>query len=91
MFYNPKAPYGLHSVWIAIGYMLLQATREGLASLTYTPSGASVRNIVSVPPHFQLTAILPIGFPREVVTQPRRPAVETQSWSRYGRGRDLGL
>jgi len=90
MFYNPKAPYGLHSVWIAVGYMLLQATREGLASLPYTPSGVSVRTLVGVPPRFQLTAILPIGFPREGVAQPRKPTGETQSWSRYGRSQDSG-
>lgn len=88
VFYDPKLPYSLHSVWIAIGFMLLQVTREGLASLPYTPSAANVRDIVGVPADFQLAAILPVGFPRETIRQPRKPSSETQSWNVYGAARE---
>jgi len=84
VFYDPKAPYALHSVWIAVGFMLLQATREGLGSLPYTPSGASVKALLDVPDRLQLAAILPIGFSRDTTRQSRKPPPETQSWNRYG-------
>jgi nitroreductase len=86
--YDPKAPYSLHSVWIAIAFMLLQATREGLGSLPYTPSAADVKNLLNVPKHLQFAAILPLGVPRESVCQPRKPSSETQSWNRYGGSRE---
>ncbi|MCK5828291.1 nitroreductase family protein, partial [Candidatus Bipolaricaulota bacterium] len=63
VFYDPKNPYPLHSVWIAISFMLLQATREGLGTLTYTPSAANVKDLLSVPDGLQMAAILPVGKP----------------------------
>jgi len=86
--YDPKAPYSLHSVWIAIAFMLLQATREGLGSLPYTPSAADIKALLNVPQHLQLASILPIGVPRETVRQPRKPLTETQSWNQYGASRN---
>jgi len=84
VFYDPKAPYPLHSVWIAISFMLLQATREGLGTLTYTPSAADMKDILGVPKTLQLAAILPLGKPRKVMQQPRKPSAETQSWNTFG-------
>jgi len=84
VFYDPKNPYPLHSVWIAISFMLLQATREGLGTLTYTPSAANVKDVLSVPSGLQLAAILPLGKPREISHQPRKPHSETQSWNQFG-------
>jgi len=84
VFYNPKAPYSLHSVWIAISFMLLQATLEGLGTLTYTPSAPGIKGLLGVPASLQLAAILPLGKCKEPVRQPRKPSQETQSWNRYG-------
>lgn len=84
VFYDPKNPYPLHSVWIAISFMLLQATREGLGTLTYTPSAANVKDLLSVPDGLQMAAILPVGKPREISHQPRKPHSETQSWNQFG-------
>ena len=84
VFYDPKAPYPLHSAWIAISFMLLQATREGLGTLTYTPSAADVKDLLGVPKKLQLAAILPLGKPRELRQQPRKPGSETQSWNLFG-------
>lgn len=84
VFYDPKAPYALHSVWIAIGFMLLQATREGLGTLTYTPSAPDLKGLLSIPANFQLAAILPLGRCKNPSQQPRKPAQETQSWNRFG-------
>ena len=86
--YDPKAPYSLHSVWIAIAFMLLQAAREGLGSLPYTPSAADVKDLLDVPKHLQFAAILPIGISQETVRQPRKPSSETQSWNQYGASRE---
>lgn len=84
VFYDPKSPYPLHSAWIAISFMLLQATREGLGTLTYTPSAANIKPLLRVPSDLQLAAILPLGKCRESTTQPRRKKSETQSWNAYG-------
>lgn len=84
VFYDPKAPYPLHSAWIAISFMLLQATREGLGTLTYTPSAADVKDLLGVPKALQLAAILPLGRPNGVLHQPHKTAQETQSWNHYG-------
>lgn len=85
VFYDPKAPYPLHSAWIAISFMLLQATREGLGTLTYTPSAANIKPLLGVPKGLRLAAILPLGKCKESITQPRKPATETQSWNIFGK------
>ena len=84
VFYDPKAPYPLHSAWIAISFMLLQATREGLGTLTYTPSAANIKTILGVPGNLQLAAILPLGKCRKSIAQPRKTTTETQSWDKFG-------
>ena len=84
VFYDSKAPYPLHSAWIAISFMLLQATREGLGPLTYTPSAANIKTILGVPGNLQLAAILPLGKCRKSLAQPRKTATETQSWNKFG-------
>lgn len=85
VFYDPRKPYPLHSAWIAISFMLLQATREGLGTLTYTPSAANVKDLLGVPSSLRLAAILPLGKARETLHQPRKLSSETQSWNQFGR------
>jgi nitroreductase len=88
VFYDPKAPYPLHSAWIAISFMLLQATREGLGTLTYTPSAANIKLLLGVPGRLQLAAILPLGRCKESISHARKSSAETQSWNRFGEQRE---
>jgi len=74
-------PYWRESAWIAVGYMTLQATAEGLASVTYTPGQTRHLNrTLGVPDEFLPICILPIGHPAEAPSadlRPRRPLEET--------------
>ena len=85
MFYKMREPYAVPSVWISIGFMLLQVEEEGLGTLTYTPAGARLNTILSVPAQFQLAAILPIGIPADHQRQNRRALSETVFTNQFGR------
>lgn len=63
VFSEKKAPYSTHSVWLAIGYILLALEELGLSTVTYTPSNPTgILDEVNAPEEFRLEAILPIGF-----------------------------
>ncbi len=83
-FFDPKAPYAIPSVWLAIGFILLQAEEEGLSSLPYTPAGAELNSILSVPEALRLAAILPIGKGIVGKRQPRKPLTEVASLHSFG-------
>ena len=85
-FFDPRAPYAVPSVWIAIAQMLIQTTQEGFCSLPYTPSGARVAPILGVPEPYRVAAVLPIGEGVPLERQPRRPLAEVASIDRYGEG-----
>jgi len=71
-------------VWLAIGFILLQAEEEGLSSLPYTPAGAELNSILSVPEALRLAAILPIGKGIVGKRQPRKPLTEVASLHSFG-------
>jgi len=57
------APYSKESTWLSIGYILLALEEQGLHTVTYTPSDASlVLDTLDTPVGFRLEAILPIGY-----------------------------
>jgi len=84
VFFDPHAPYAIPSVWIAIANMLLQATKEGLYSLPYTPTGAELGPALGVPESYSVAALLPIGHANRPVRQPRSPLPQVTSLNRYG-------
>ncbi len=83
-FFDPRAPYAIPSIWIAIAHMLLQATEEGLYTLPYTPSGARLAPLLGVPAPYRIAAVLPIGEADPPVRQPRRPLSAVASLNRFG-------
>lgn len=83
-FFDPKAPYAIPSVWLAIGFILLQTEEEGLSSLPYTPAGAELNAILSVPEALRLAAILPIGKGIPGKPQPRKPLTAIASLHSFG-------
>jgi nitroreductase len=84
IFYKTGEPYGVPSVWVSIAFMLLQVEEEGLGTLTYTPTGARLNTILSVPAEFQLAAILPIGVPADHQRQDRRSLSQTAFLNQFG-------
>ncbi|HDL85213.1 MAG TPA: nitroreductase family protein [Candidatus Acetothermia bacterium] len=84
VFFDPRAPYAIPSVWIAITHMLLQATQEGLYSLPYTPSGAQLGPELEVPAKYSVAALLPIGHAERPVGQPRHSLSQVASYNKYG-------
>jgi len=84
VFYRTREPYAVPSVWSSIAFMLLQVEEEGLGTLTYTPTGARLNTILSVPAQFQLAAILPIGIPADHQRQERRPLSRTAFLNQFG-------
>lgn len=83
-FFDPAAPYAIPSVWLAIGFMLLQAHSEGLSSLPYTPAGAELNTLLSVPKPLRLAALLPVGKGLVEGRQPRKPLTEISSLHSFG-------
>ncbi len=83
IFYKMREPYAMPSIWVSIGFMLLQVEEEGLGTLTYTPAGARLNTILSVPAQFQLAAILPIGIPADRQRQVRRPLSQSAFLNRF--------
>lgn len=83
-FFDPRAPYALPSIWIAIAHMLLQATEEGLHAFPYTPSGARLAPLLGVPAPYRVAAVLPIGEADPPVRKPRRPLSAVASLNRFG-------
>jgi len=71
---DKRAPYWLESTWISIAYMLLQAENQELGTLTYTPSDTTFLNkLLSIPDHYSVVAIIPVGYPAETPTTRTRP------------------
>ena len=57
VFADMKAPFTVHSTWIALGLALEE---EGMGTVTYTPPNG---NLVNAPKNYLLQTILPIGYP----------------------------
>lgn len=85
IFYKMRELYAVPSIWVSIAFMLLQVEEEGLGTLTYTPTGARLNAILSVPAQFQLATILPIGTPADHQRQNRRALSETAFTNQFGR------
>ena len=85
VFFEPRSPYAVPSVWIAIAFMLLQIEEEDLSSLPYTPSGAAVHALLGVPEQLVLAAILPVGRSLQREAQPRKRVSDVVSLERYDR------
>ena len=87
VFYDATKPYSLESTWIAIGFMILQATEFGLATLPYTPANTTVGELLNVPRRYALAAILPIGLARDPHVKRRgiKGLDEIASYNGYGR------
>jgi len=72
VFGERSAPYWLESAWVAIGYMTLAATSEGLGCLTYTPGNSrSINSLLGVPQRLRPIAVMPVGYAED--TSRRRP------------------
>jgi len=87
IFYDPIKPYSLESTWVAIGFMILQATESGLATLPYTPENTAVGELLKVPRRYALAAILPIGLARDPMHVKRKRIKgldEVASYNGYG-------
>lgn len=66
VFGDNTAPYWLGSTWLAVGYMLLAAQREGLATLTYTPGKSRfLQRLLGLESNLIPLVILPIGYADE--------------------------
>lgn len=85
VFFDPRAPYAVPSVWIAIAFMLLQIEEERLSSLPYTPAGATIHPLLGVPERYALAALLPIGRGLDGTHQPRHPLPAIASIDRFDR------
>ena len=83
-FFDPRAPYAIPSVWITIAHILLQASAEGLYSLSYTPTTTKLSALLGVPEPYRLAAILPIGHADPPPRQPRHPLAAVVAHNRYG-------
>jgi len=86
VFSEKKAPHSAHSVWLAIGYILLALEELRLGTVTYTPSdpkGAS--DEVNAPKEYRLEAILPIGVSAdEKLKEPRLGVREVSFLNSWG-------
>jgi nitroreductase len=55
----------LASVWMCVENIMLALAAEGLFGCTYTPyDSQGLKNILSVPPEYQVAAVIPFGFPK---------------------------
>ena len=55
----------LASVWMSIENIMLALAAEGLFGCTYTPyDGQGLKDVLEVPPEYQVAAVVPFGFPR---------------------------
>jgi len=89
VFHDTAKPYSLESTWIAIGFMILQATELQLSTLTYTPVNTRVRELLKVPQRYALAAILPIGLARDSTNVKRRIKGLNEIASHNGYGRPI--
>lgn len=87
VFYDATKPYSLESTWVAIGFMILQATESGLVTLPYTPANTAVGKLLKVPRRYELAVILPIGLARDAIPVKRKRIKgldEIASYNGYG-------
>ena len=88
IFGDSRAPYWLESVWLAVGYITLAATEQGLGCLTYTPGKMHFLNpLLRVPGRFKPVAIVPLGFPTAIRSNRgmcRKPLEQIAYLNRYG-------
>ena len=80
VFYDPKAPYAVPSIWIAISFMLLAAQEAGYATLPYTPPGPKLHGLLDVDEHLNLAAVIPVGRCSKSTRKPRKPVSEIATW-----------
>ena len=80
VFYDPKAPYAVPSVWIAISFMMLAAQDAGYATLPYTPPGPRLHELLGVDERLNLACVLPVGVCQESTRKPRKPISELATW-----------
>lgn len=65
VFGDSRDPYWFESTWISIGYIMLAAVDQGLATVIYTPGDGNFLNeYLNVEEHFKPQVVLPIGIPR---------------------------
>ncbi len=84
VFSEKKAPYSTHSVWLAIGYILLALEELGLGTVTYTPSNPKgLLDEVKAPKEYRLEAILPIGVSSDEKSKEPRLGVKEVSFLNY--------
>lgn len=77
VFGHTKAPYWLHSTWIAVGYLLLALEELGLGTVTYTPPNPKpVEELLRVPEGWKLQTILPVGYPADPKPKYERKKLE---------------
>ena len=61
-------PYWLESTWISMGYLILAAEQEQVATLTYTPADTKdLNHLMDVPANFQIVAVIPLGHATKTV------------------------
>ena len=80
VFYDPKTPYAVPSIWIAISFMMLAAQDAGFATLPYTPPGPRLHELLGVDERLNLACVLPIGVCERTTRKPRKPVSEIATW-----------
>ena len=83
---DTKAPNYKPSVWVSIAYAILAAEEKGLATLTYTPSGADlVTKAVEAPDNFLVESILVVGYSNDPkLKEYRKPLSELVFRDKWG-------
>ncbi|WP_457752915.1 nitroreductase family protein [Thermococcus sp.] len=77
IFGHTKAPYWLHSTWIAVGYPLFALEELGLGTVTYTrPNPRAVEKLLNAPKEYRLQVILPVGYPADPKPKYKRKKLE---------------
>ena len=74
---NPKIGYGEIDATIAATHLMLAATAIGLGSC-YVCSfkEAMVREILDIPSEYEISCLLPVGYPKEIVPHNSRKDIE---------------
>lgn len=69
---NPMA-----SVWMCIENIMLALAAEGLFGCTYTPyDSQGLKSALSVPPEYQVAAVIPFGFPGQEAETRKRESLD---------------
>jgi len=80
----------LASVWMCIENVMLALAAEGLFGCTYTPyDQEGLKKLLSVPPEYQVAAVVPFGFPNRMPEERKREdlaeRLHIDAWGKHGK------